>query len=67
MRTLVEAKAEDIRPNDNRLAERCCYLKLCRSLTPQPFSKELISGIYLPLAYWDCLVRADALHGPRGR
>ena len=66
MRTLIEAQAEDITPNEFRLDERCCYLKLCRSITQQPFSRDLISGIYIPLAYWDCLVTAGALRGPRG-
>jgi hypothetical protein len=66
MRTLVESEASDVEPNDFRLDERCCYLKFCRSVTPQPFSRDLISGIYVPLAYWDCLVKAEALRGPRG-
>jgi hypothetical protein len=66
MRTLVEERAEDVGPYEFRMDERCCFLKICPSVVAYPFSRDLISGIYLPLAYWDCLVAAGALAGHRG-
>ena len=66
MRTLIEEQAPEANPNDFRLDERCCYLKFCRSITQQPFSKDLISGIYIPFSYWNFLASSGALRRPRG-
>jgi hypothetical protein len=59
------AKVEDD-PEHYRMGENFCFIKFCRPVTNEPFSGELASGMYLPLDYFDRLVQADRLKGPRG-
>jgi hypothetical protein len=50
-----------------RLHPGCCFLKICKpvaSLGHDP--RELVSGMYLPLEYYDLLAEFDVVKGPRG-
>ncbi len=65
MRGLTLSTGANAAPHSFRLDERCCFLKICATSTPEAFSSELVRGAYLPLAYWDCLETSGALIGPR--
>jgi hypothetical protein len=52
-------------PEHYRMGENFCFIKFCRPVVSEPFSGELSSGMYLPLDYFDRLVKADRLKGPR--
>ena len=54
-------------PEQYRLHPGCAYVKLCspvRSLTTEP--TQLVSGMYIPIDYWDTLAASPTLKGPRG-
>ena len=53
-------------PEHYRMGENFCFIKFCKPVTNEPFSGELSSGMYLPLDYFDSLVKADRLKGPKG-
>lgn len=49
-----------------RLHRGCCYLKICKPVVrvDHPVD-ELVTGMYLPLDYYDELVASDDVKGPR--
>jgi hypothetical protein len=49
-----------------RLSPMPFYLKLCRDISFDPTSAEMIPGMYLPLDYWECLMSSEQTLGPRG-
>jgi len=50
-----------------RLHPGCCFLKLCKPVAQVDHpADQLVTGMYLPLDYYDELVRADEVKGPRG-
>lgn len=53
-------------PEHYRMGENFCFIKFCKPVTTDPFSGELSAGMYLPLDYFDRLVKADRLKGPLG-
>lgn len=49
-----------------RLHSRTFYFKLCPEITLNPLSTDLIKGMYIPLDYWELLIRSPQVVGPRG-
>ena len=47
-----------------RLGPGICYLKLCEEVTFDPYSRDLIPGLYLPLEYFEAC--ANVAVGPKG-
>jgi hypothetical protein len=47
-----------------RLGPGVCFLKLCKSVRFDPYSRDLIAGMYLPLEYFDAC--EPTARGPRG-
>lgn len=52
--------------DEYRLHARAFYWKLCESVTFKPTARELIQGMYLPLDYWETLVKSDRARGDMG-
>ena len=52
--------------DEYRLHARAFYWKLCESVTFKPTSAELIPGMYLPLDYWETLVKSGRARGDMG-
>ncbi len=50
-------------PGTYRLHSGPCYLKLCPPVVLDPYSADLIKGMYIPLDYWDHLLNCDATLG----
>jgi len=49
-----------------RLHRGCCYLKICKPVVRVDHpADELVTGMYLPLDYYDELVASDDVKGPR--
>lgn len=45
----------------------CCYLKFRKPISSLDHpSQRLVSGFYLPIEYYDLLVRSDTVKGARG-
>jgi hypothetical protein len=65
MREIAAPVEDDSSPEQHRLGENFCFVKLCRPATSNPFSGELAPGFYLPLDYLDKLVKAGRLKGPK--
>jgi hypothetical protein len=59
--TAVASSENDAK--DFRIAPAPCFIKLCRPTYFHPSNTSLITGMYLPLAYWKYLC-ADAKHRP---
>lgn len=63
---------EDVNPSNNtnlnnyRLNGEFCYFKLCPAEIQEPMSTKMITGMYLPLSYWDMLLSDDSTKGERG-
>jgi hypothetical protein len=57
---------EDYDLEGYRLHPKTFYWKLCSSVSYQPAGTELIPGVYIPLDYWELLVRSDSVKGPQG-
>jgi len=50
-----------------RLHPGCCFLKICKPVTSLGHDpRELVSGMYLPVEYYDLLAESDIVKGPRG-
>jgi hypothetical protein len=50
-----------------RLHPGCRYLKICKPISSLDHSpQQLVSGMYLPVEYYDLLAESDAIRGPRG-
>jgi hypothetical protein len=53
-------------PNDYRLHDGVCYLKLCNPETLDPYATKLLPGFYLPLDYFKLLANSEVTRGPKG-
>lgn len=51
--------------DEYRLHPGVFYFKLCPAEIFEPTSTDMISGIYLPLDYWDVLVDSSNIFGPQ--
>ena len=51
--------------DEYRLHSGVFYFKLCPAEIFEPTSTDMISGIYLPLDYWDILVDSSNIFGPK--
>ena len=49
-----------------RLSENPFFLKLCPRIVFDPDNTGLITGMYLPLGYWDLISEDISLIGPKG-
>ncbi|WP_395311289.1 hypothetical protein V4U86_11220 [Mycobacterium sp. AMU20-3851] len=55
----------DGKPLSFRLSTASCFLKLCRPVTTLDRGQDLVSGMYLPLAYYDALATSVDVRGPK--
>ena len=53
-------------PEEYRLYPKGFYFKLCELETFKPSSNSLISGMYIPIDYWEILMDYQKTKGPRG-
>lgn len=53
-------------PVDYRLDQRACYFKLCHPETFDPYTTDLLKGMYLPLEYFEALRGSGTVDGGRG-
>lgn len=53
-------------PGQYRLNHGPCYFKLCNPGIFDPYTTELLKGMYLPLEYFEVLRLSGAVDGPRG-
>ena len=59
--------ADDGTPAAYRLHAGSCFLKFCKPVSSlEHASRELVSGMYLPLDYYDVLVASEETRGPKG-
>lgn len=66
MRALAEVPG-DGSAEQWRLNPGFCFIKLCRPVVNLNYpTRDLVSGMYLPLSYWDLLLASPATEGPRG-
>jgi hypothetical protein len=66
MRTLAEVPG-DGSAEQWRLNPGFCFIKLCRPVVNLDYpERDLVSGMYLPLSYWDLLLASPVTEGPRG-
>jgi hypothetical protein len=66
MRALPVAD-DDGTPGGYRLHPGSCFLKLCQPVASlEHASRTLVSGMYLPLDYYDVLLASEGSKGPRG-
>jgi hypothetical protein len=49
-----------------RLNNDLFYFKLCPAELKDPLSTKMITGMYLPLSYWNKLMQSEDTQGPRG-
>ncbi len=62
----IRTSPDDGTPAGYRLHPGCCFLKFCKPVTSLDYSpRDLVSGMYLPLDYYDALVKSDDVRGPR--
>ncbi len=68
MRAIAEPCSDQGDPEDHRLGDNFCFIKLCKPTTRLAAapSGELSAGMYLPLDYFEKLVATGRLSGPRG-
>ena len=52
--------------NDYRLNPGVFFFKLCPAETLDPTSIDMISGMYIPLDYWNVLMASPSVAGPKG-
>jgi hypothetical protein len=65
MRSIGVAEPTDD-PAEYRLNHGPCYFKLCNPETLDPYTTELLKGMYLPLEYFEALRLSGAVGGTRG-
>jgi hypothetical protein len=61
-----KAAPDDRSPASFRLSTATCFLKLCRQVTTLDRAQDLVSGMYLPLDYYDVLAASPDVRGSRG-
>lgn len=49
-----------------RLHPRVCWIKLCHPEAFKPVDSDLVGGMYLPLDYYEQMIRSGKTIGPRG-
>lgn len=50
-----------------RLHPGCCFLKFCKPIASLDYDqRQLVSGMYLPIEYYDLLAEGETIKGPRG-
>jgi hypothetical protein len=54
------------KPNDYRLNDDFFYFKLCPADIKEPLSTKMITGMYIPLCYWNILLSSDSTLGEKG-
>ncbi|EHN09766.1 hypothetical protein PAI11_34080 [Patulibacter medicamentivorans] len=57
---------DDRSPMSFRLSPGACFLKLCKPVVRLDYTQDLVSGMYLPLSYYDALANSNEVAGPRG-
>lgn len=62
----LKVGADDDSPAGFRLSPVSCYIKLYKPVARLDRTQDLVSGMYLPLDYYDALVASDDVRGPRG-
>jgi len=50
---------------DYRLNAEAFFFKLCKSITFTPMETKLIEGMYIPLDYWELLLKSPKIIGPK--
>ncbi len=53
-------------PDEYRFSPNPFLFKLCSKTVLDPFSTGLLPGMYIPLDYWQVLVKSPAAKGPQG-
>jgi hypothetical protein len=54
-------------PEQYRLHPGCAYIKLCSHVTAlSGEANQLVSGMYIPIDYWNALSASPQVEGPRG-
>ena len=48
-----------------RLSAEAFFFKLCKSVTFTPIETKLIEGMYIPLDYWELLLKSPNIIGPK--
>jgi hypothetical protein len=61
----IKPGADDGSPDSFRLNPSTCFLKLCKPVVRLDRPQDLVTGMYLPLAYYDVLAASDTVRGPR--
>jgi hypothetical protein len=64
MREVAPTPPDPVDELSYRLGPGVCFLKLCKSIRFDPYSRDLIAGMYLPLEYFDAC--ESTARGPRG-
>lgn len=49
-----------------RLGPESCFLKLCKPVAEPSEARLPVKGIYLPIDYYDALIKSPQVRGPRG-
>lgn len=62
----IKPGQDDGSPESFRLNANSCFLKLCKPVARLDRGQGLVSGMYLPLDYYDVLAASDSVRGPRG-
>jgi hypothetical protein len=63
----IKAAKDDKMPGSFRLDKGCCFLKFCKPIVSLDYSpRDLVSGMYLPLRYYDVLATSAQTKGPKG-
>jgi hypothetical protein len=62
----IKPGADDGSPAGFRLSSATCFLKLCKPVVRLDRGRDLVSGMYLPLDYYDVLAASPDVRGPRG-
>ena len=58
-------KCDDSKVSQYRLNPECFYFKLCEEVQFEPYSKDLIHGMYIPLDFWEQLLKSPDVKGKR--
>ncbi|HMJ33368.1 MAG TPA: hypothetical protein VK501_05595 [Baekduia sp.] len=61
----IKSGNDDGAPESYRLSAGSCFLKLCKPVVRLDRGQELVSGMYLPLDYYDVLAESDDVRGKR--
>jgi hypothetical protein len=62
----IKQGADDGTPASYRLNPAIGFIKLCKPVTRLDQTRELVSGMYLPVSYYDVLAVSPQVKGPKG-